>query len=338
MRLLLLCAGLLLAAFSLVPFDLTPGPKPRPATEATRAVIGHYGEGREALLFFERNASVYAQPAHGPRIALQHLGGRTYRAVGAPGWLGGDTLVFADDTLFASSFTTRTRRFVREPVGPAEGDVFRIDPRRSVAEIRAEARRQPHAPTRTARDADLVDLETVVPRLKLDVRYATDDNFMGAAFYSQARAFLQRPAAEALARVADSLETLGYGLVVYDGYRPWSVTWAFWQATPVALRNYVANPANGSRHNRGGAVDLGLYHLDTGATAEMPSEYDEFTRRADPFYPGGTSLARWHRDLLIRAMRAEGFSVNPDEWWHFDHRDWADYPILNVPFEDIPAR
>ncbi len=338
MRGALLVAALVLAALVPLTLDLTPGPKPRPAADATRAVIGHYGEGREAMLLFERNASVYVTPAHGPRIALQHLGGRTFRAVGAPEWLGGDTLVFADDSLFASSFSTQTRRFAREPVGPDEGDVFRITPRRPVVEIREDARQQPYTPAASARAADLVDLESIVPRLKLDVRYATDDNFMGAAFYSQRRAFLQRPVAEALAVVADSLAPYGYGLVVYDGYRPWSVTWAFWQATPPALRTYVANPAVGSRHNRGSAVDLGLYHLDTGETAEMPSEYDEFTRRASPYYPGGTSLARWHRDFLIRAMRSQGFSVNPDEWWHFDYRDWAAYPVLNVPFEEIPAR
>src|SRR5690606_20682898 len=171
---------------------------------------------------------------------------------------------------------------------------------RSVAEIREEARQQ-SSPT-SASGSDLVDLEGVVPGLKLDVRYATDDNFMGATFYSQARAFLQRPAARALAIVADSLAPYGYGLVVDGACRPWSVTWAFWEATPPAQRIYVANPAKGSRHNRGCAVDLGLYHLDTGAAAEMPSEYDEFTLRANPNYPGGTSLARWHRGLLRRAM------------------------------------
>ncbi len=332
MRFLLFLA--LLPLMGLHPNDLLPGPRPRPASAETRAVIGHYGEGRESLLVYERNAQVYVT-AGAARFALQHLQGRTYRAVGAPAWLGGDTLRFSADALFATSFETQTRRFARRPVGPAEGDVFRITPRRPVTEIRQEARQQPYTPEAALRAADLVDLEKVIPHVKLDVRYATDNNFMGAAFYSQARAFLQRPAAEALAVVADSLAQYGYGLVIYDAYRPWSVTWAFWQATPVELRNYVANPARGSRHNRGSAVDLGLYHLGTGEIAEMPSEYDEFTLRADPHYAGGTSLARWHRALLHRAMTMQDFTVNPDEWWHYDHRDWAAYSVLNVPFEDI---
>ncbi len=329
MRLLVLL--LLVAA---VPFadHLAPGPRPRPASDETRAVIGHYGEGREALLLFERNTLVYAL-AGSRRFALQRVAPWTYAAVGAPAWLGGDTLRFAPGTAFSPQFSTPARVFAREPLGPDEGDVFRIVPRRPVADIREEARRQHYPEAGTG--SDLVDLEGVVPRIRLDVRYATDSNFMGAAFYSQARAFLQRPAAQALAVVADSLAPYGYGLVIYDAYRPWSVTWAFWEATPPALRHYVANPAKGSRHNRGCAVDLGLYHLDTGATAEMPSDYDEFTRRADPYYPGGTALARWHRDLLRRAMQAQRFSVNPEEWWHFDLAGCESYPVQNIPFERI---
>lgn len=327
---------LLAALLALMPAaqDLTPGPRPRPATDETRAVIGHYGSGAEALLVFERNGLVYATAGR-QRFALQQIAPMTYTPVGAPAWLGGDTLRFTADGPIAAGFTTRTRTFARERLGPAEGDVFRIVPRRPVADIREESRRQ-RSPLSQNASADLVDLESAVPRIKLDVRYATDDNFMGVAFYSQARAFLRREAAEALAVVADSLAPYGYGVVVYDGYRPWAVTWAFWEATPPALRHYVANPAKGSRHNRGCAVDLGLYHLDTGETAEMPSDYDEFTPRADPFYPGGTSLARWHRDFLYRAMTAGGFTVNPSEWWHFDFTGCDSAPVLNVPFEEIP--
>ncbi len=331
MRLLVLIG---LAAVVPLADGLAPGPRPRPATPETRAVIGHYESDGDALLLFERNALVYGTLG-AQKFALRRLGAGRYLAVGAPRSLGGDTLDFALEGPFALSFSTRSRQFARRRVGPDEGDVFRITPRRPVADIREDAWRQ-RAPAETGRrDAELVDLERVVPRLRLDVRYATTANFMGAAFYSQARAFLQAPAARALADVADSLAAYGYGLVVYDAYRPWAVTWAFWEATPADLHQYVANPAKGSRHNRGCAVDLGLYHLDTGALAEMPSEYDEFTRRADPYYDGGTSLARWHRGLLRRAMEMQGFSVNPDEWWHFDYRGWDAYPILNVPFEAL---
>lgn len=188
------------------------------------------------------------------------------------------------------------------------------------------------------REPDLVDLATLAPAVRLDIRYATADNFLGEPVYRDARAFLQRPAAEALARAAARLAGAGYGVVVFDGYRPWRVTKLFWDRTPPAERVFVADPAKGSRHNRGCAVDLSLFDLATGRQVEMPSGYDDFTERAHPDYAGGTPEARHRRDLLRAAMEAEGFSVYENEWWHFDYRDWRLYPILDLPFERIAAR
>ncbi|MBZ0153552.1 MAG: serine hydrolase, partial [Planctomycetes bacterium] len=105
----------------------------------------------------------------------------------------------------------------------------------------------------------------------------------------------------------------------------------FWEATPPALRDFVADPAHGSRHNRGCAVDLTLCDLATGAPLPMPSDFDEFTERAYPDHPGGTSLQRYWRETLRRAMAKEGFTVNSHEWWHFDFVDWARYPVGNAP-------
>jgi len=114
------------------------------------------------------------------------------------------------------------------------------------------------------------------------------------------------------------------------------VTKMFWDATPEKFHNFVADPSKGSRHNRGCAVDLTLYDLKTGTPIEMPGGYDEFSDRSYPEYQGGTSLQRWHRALLRRVMEAEGFAVNPEEWWHFDYKDWQQYAIGNVPFDKIP--
>src|SRR5512133_1995376 len=139
---------------------------------------------------------------------------------------------------------------------------FHITPLRPVAELRREAlAAQPPAETGEFRAADLVELIRVVPNLKLEIRYATSNNFLGTPVYEQARAFMQRPAAEALARAARTLQEQGYGLLVFDAYRPWYVTRIFWDATPDDKKQFVANPAEGSRHNRGCAVDLTLYEL-----------------------------------------------------------------------------
>lgn len=223
-------------------------------------------------------------------------------------------------------------RLERRPEPPPGG--FRIAPRRPIALLLAEAAATAPARELTTgqRPADLVDLQDLGVGLRFDLRYATNDNFVGAAVYpATARAQLQRPAAEALARVQRRLAARGLGLVVFDAYRPWSVTKVFWEATPPHLREFVADPAEGSRHNRGCAVDLGLVDLATGAMVPMPSEFDEFTPRAYPDYPGGTSAQRYHRDMLLREMAAEGFTVNAGEWWHFDHQDWRLYGVGNAP-------
>jgi zinc D-Ala-D-Ala dipeptidase len=189
----------------------------------------------------------------------------------------------------------------------------------------------------TFRSPDLVELTTLDSTIHLDIRYATTHNFTGQAVYSQPKAILQRPAAEVLVRVHQKLRAQGWGLLILDGYRPWSVTKLFWEKATEQQRKdgFVANPAKGSRHNRGCAVDLTLYSLATGTEVQMPSVYDEFTERASPGYSGGAEESRKLRDLLRTSMEAEGFTVEKSEWWHFDYQDWASYPLLDVPFEKL---
>ena len=192
------------------------------------------------------------------------------------------------------------------------------------------------------RRSDLVEIVSIDSTIHLDIRYATPKNFTGRAVYGEARAFLQRPAAEALARANAALKEKGYGLLVFDGYRPWRVTKIFWDITPPEKRTFVADPAKGSKHNRGCAVDLTLYDLKTGAAVEMPSDYDEMSERAYPTYAGGTKEQRERRDLLREAMERAGFFVYAYEWWHFDFKDWLEYPIMDAPFAELtpsaPAR
>jgi zinc D-Ala-D-Ala dipeptidase len=203
-------------------------------------------------------------------------------------------------------------------------------------QLRADALRAlPPDETGDFREADLVEVITLDPTLKLDVRYAGSDNFLRTPVYSEARVFLQRPAAEAIVRINRALQSHGYGLLLFDGYRPWYVTWIFWEVTPLEKRNFVADPDKGSRHNRGAAIDLSLYDLKTGLEVPMPSGYDEFSERAHPAYMGGTTEQRAARDLLRASMEAEGFAVDDEEWWHYDYRDWQKYRIGNAHFKDL---
>jgi len=217
-------------------------------------------------------------------------------------------------------------------------NVVRVRPARPLAQIRSEAlAASPPEEKGPFRKSDLVELAPLDPAIRLDVRYATSNDFLGLPVYTQARAFLERPAAEALLRVLHKLHPLGYGLLIHDGYRPWYVTKIFWDATPANGKIFVADPKLGSRHNRGCAVDLTLYDLKTGQPVEMTGLYDEMSQRSFPDYPGGTSLERWHRDLLRWAMESEGFTVFESEWWHFDYKDWREYAIGNIPFEKLDA-
>jgi zinc D-Ala-D-Ala dipeptidase len=185
------------------------------------------------------------------------------------------------------------------------------------------------------REPDLVELIRLDPTLHLDIRYAKSNNFVGRPVYKEARAFLQRPAAEAVVRANQILRKKGYGLLIFDGYRPWSVTKLFWDITPEEKKVFVADPKTGSRHNRGCAVDLSMFDLKTGKEVRMPGEYDEMTDRSHINYQGGSEQSRHLRDMLRSAMEAEGFSIYEPEWWHYDYKDWKEYPILNINFSEI---
>jgi zinc D-Ala-D-Ala dipeptidase len=182
----------------------------------------------------------------------------------------------------------------------------------------------------------LVELVKLDPTIRLDMRYATTNNFTGRVLYSEARAFLTAAAAEALVRASAKAREEGFGLTIYDAYRPWRVTKQLWDATPVGpKKDYVANPKRGSKHNRGCAVDLTLHELKTGALVEMPTEFDDFSERAHRDYAGASPTAMANRTRLERFLEAQGFVGLSNEWWHFDFSGWENYPVMDVPFDDI---
>jgi len=302
---------------------------PPPAPEALRPYLGEYGWDHNRLVVFERDGAlatlvewlVYCPVAATPEPGVFRLDDRSMysgellrfvpAATGAEGlWLGGCWLPRVAD---------------HEP-----DTSFRIRPLHDAASLRrlAAQARAPRPPA-DALPSDLVELAELDPSLRYDVRYATDNNFMGMAFYERPAVRLQRPAARALIECQRRLAAAGLGLVLYDGYRPWTVTKMFFDATPVAQRMFVADPANGSRHNRGCAIDLGLVDRRSGEVLPMVSGYDEFSPKASPDYPGSTSRRRALRELLRRTMEQQGFEVYEHEWWHFDYRDWGRYPVLD---------
>jgi zinc D-Ala-D-Ala dipeptidase len=320
---------------------LEPGPKPPDAPAQWKPWIGEYG-------FFAANqntgsASVVSEKDGFILILLRSLKGdqahykiiETLPANAPPPSTWKSELDLGFDEHGDTGTGVRSVQERLSPEANASAQVV-IRPVKPVEELRLEAlAASPPHEDGTFRKPELVELTTLDSAIHLDIRYATTNDFLGTPVYTQARAFLQRPAAEALVRALHKLEPLGYGLLIHDAYRPWYVTKIFWDATPPEGKIFVADPSQGSRHNRGCAADLTLYDLATGKPIEMPGTYDEMSPRSFPDYPGGTSLQRWHRDLLRRAMESEGFTVYEHEWWHFDYKDWHEYPILNIKFEDL---
>ena len=310
---------------------------PSAAPAAWRPLIGEYGPDYDVLYVYERDGKLWALIEWFFPYPLTPVSRDTF-AFPPYGLYDGEQIVFSRDrTGRVAEVRAAGVRFARRTIEPKAGtNQLRITPLRPVSELRTEAlAAQPPAESGEFREADLVELTTLDPSIKLEIRYATANNFLGTRIYDEARAFLQRPAADALVRAHRALKPLGYGVLIHDAYRPWYVTKIFWDATPASKKWLVADPSQGSKHNRGSAVDLTLYDLKTGQPVEMVSTYDESTDRAYAEYPGGTSRQRWHRELLRQALEAQGFVVNPQEWWHFDFKDWRSYRIGNIPFSKI---
>ena len=311
------------------------GPPPPPAAHFN-GLIGEYGPDHNVLYILEWHGRLHALIEWFYLYPLDEISRDIY-AFPDRGLYHGEQLVFSrDEADRATSVEAASVVFARRDVGTEAGGTFRIDPVRPVTELRTEAlAASPPVEPGPFRDSELVEVTTVEPGIRLDVRYATTNNFMSSVFYDEPRVFLQQPAAEGVARAHRALARHGYGLLLHDGYRPWYVTKMFFDATPESQKIFVADPASGSRHNRGSAIDLNLYDLETGQPADMVGTYDEFSPRSFPDYPGGTSRQRWLRELLRRAMEAEGFTVYEAEWWHFDHEDWREYAIQNATFAEL---
>jgi D-alanyl-D-alanine dipeptidase/CubicO group peptidase (beta-lactamase class C family) len=312
--------------------------QPPPPSPDIARLIGEYGWEHNAVRVYERDGKPYARVEWSTYVPLERVSQNVYRLADTHGLYPLEQLRFdCRPQGLCQNVSLNGIVFERRDFG-AELDAKTRAIVKGSSDLRQRAlRATPPVSAPGLRTPELVDLSTIETGFKLQIGYATNDNFLGRPVYEQARAFLQKPAAEALARAhRELLANHGFGILIHDAYRPWFVTWMFWEATPSAGRAYVADPSQGSRHNRGCATDITLYDSHTGKMLEMPGRYDEMSARSSPLYLGGSSEQRWRRDLLKHVTEAEGFAVYRYEWWHFDYESWATYPILNVEFNKIP--
>ncbi|MSR31606.1 MAG: serine hydrolase [Gemmataceae bacterium] len=309
---------------------------PAPCPERWHGLIGEYGWDHNILYILERQGKLQALIEWVFLYPLEEVSPDVF-AFPDFGLYHGEKLVFQRHASGKAKQVEAAKVvFKRIKLDGEDGKTFTLAPRKPVEQLREAAlRAKPPLEKGPFKPVELADLEKVNPSFRFDIRYAGKNNFLSTPFYTSARAFLQRPAADALNRVQEQLKSQGFGLLIFDAYRPWHVTKMFWEAAEEKYHGFVADPEKGSRHNRGCAVDLTLYDLKTGKPVEMPSGYDEFSDRAYPLYPGGKQRQRHLRDLLRAAMESQGFTVYEGEWWHFDFQGWKEYPILNQRFEDL---
>src|SRR5688572_31771175 len=239
--------------------------KPLPAPAKWRPLIGEYVLETGTIFVLEDKGKLRALFKDGEVVELGEVSANVFAFVGSKPY-DGKAVFSRGPRGNVTQLKIGDLVYKRRPLGPEEGATqLKVEPVRPVPVLIKEAlAAQPPEETGDFLPSDLVELTKLDPTIKLDIRYATTNNLFGTVFYSQPRAFLQRAPAEALVRINRKLKESGYGLLVHDGYRPWYVTKVFWDATPEDKKLFVADPAKGSRHNRGAAVDLTLYDLKTG--------------------------------------------------------------------------
>ncbi|MBT9394297.1 hypothetical protein KLP40_14085 [Hymenobacter sp. NST-14] len=182
-------------------------------------------------------------------------------------------------------------------------------------------------------ERELVDLAVLIPEIVLDLRFATAHNVLGRPLYSQARALLRRPVAEALQGVQQVLREWGLSLCVFDAYRPYSLTRVLAQDSGTVKT--ATSPWNSLPRNRGCAVDVGLVEVATRRPVPLPTDFGEELPAAHSGFGQLPPHVLFNRSVLLAAMKQQGFQNYPGQWWHFAHHRWPDFDLLDLPFEEL---
>lgn len=179
----------------------------------------------------------------------------------------------------------------------------------------------------------LVEIKRYIPNVVLDIRYATNNNFLKKVFYQDAKAFARLPVVYALQQVQAELNTQGLGIKIYDGYRPYAITVQFYESFPDST--YVASPWTGSKHNRGCALDMTIVNVKTGKEIKMPTPYDTAKETSWADAPVKNKKTLRNRELLKSVMTKHGFTVEPSEWWHYNFVGWQAYELMDISFDTL---
>ncbi len=228
------------------------------------------------------------------------------------------------------------KRFARD-FFPGEGNkVTRLDKNADYQFLKeATVRAVMPAKLQQGQAGRLVRIRSAVPNAKFDLRYADTNNIFGVSLFEATEAFVEAETASALKRVSDKLAARGYGLLIWEGYRPWYVSKLASDLLPKDKKDMLPLPDKGEDRNTGRTVDVSLYDLTTGEALNMISDFDEVSVRQYPAFPGGTERQRNLRDMLAAVMKECGFIQGKEEWWHFTLGDTSGWQHLNIPYGQI---
>ncbi len=210
-------------------------------------------------------------------------------------------------------------------VANAQPDTLPVE--RSFKKYKRELRQFPHL--------EMVELKSRIPSIIYELRYASRNNFMQRFMYPAGThsTYLRQPAADSLVKVQEELRLEGLGIKVFDAYRPYSVTQHFWEL--VKDERYVANPAKGSHHNRGTAIDLTLVDLRSGNELDMGTGFDNFSDTAHHNFRHLPETVLQNRAKLKNIMSKYGFAALSTEWWHYTYQSPVKFPVLDIPFKKL---
>ena len=297
-------------------------------------LLGAYGFIQSPFSIIERQGSLYAQYGWLKSYPLREASVDSL-VLPADGLYGGEAIIIVNRDEYGRADRIKFANMLLDRI-PEEHYVFQLESI-TLGQQNNDGTQVDVSPpaTLTAHTSSLVDLTMIDPLLNLEVRNASDDNLFRSRLYNEARVFLQRPIAEAIFRIQRKVRRLGYDLVLYDAYRPWRVSSDLWSSIPDSLRYFQPHPSEGSCQNRGAAVSLSLFELNSRSPMAMPTEYDVFSTKAHADYPLLPASYRRNRDFLRYIMEAEGFRASPYAWWHFTHQSCQSYPVTDVLFEEI---
>lgn len=319
-----------------------PAFEPKDCPKDLKYILGMYYGNGEMFLLRENNGEVELVYRFGQKdytfagsnvypLYKEHFDSYTINESGPLNHLDAAVRIERSREGYGVSCSVGGNRYSRRFFAGENGRPFRFAPVSDWQALKAAANAAVMpAQLGAGQQAQLVDLAQTVPGLKFDLRYAQADNCFGQVLTDDQRAFLDADAAQALAQAQQYLKPYGYGILVWEAYRPWSVSKLAYDALPADKKSMLPAPEAGFSHNTGRSIDVSLYLLATGENAGMISGFDEPSVRQYASFAGGTTLERYRRDLLRSVMQMAGFTASETEWWHFDYGDIKGFAHLNV--------